>query len=425
MQDNQAQAASAAKDARLGITISVLATTIIASYTAGAMPVFADGLQKHFGLDYGQLGMLLAVGTVGSLISLVLVGPLTQLWGLRRVLFVALWGSGIGYLLLGVSRSLFLFAPALLFLALFSASLGISVPAFLVRIYPALRRRMLTVSLLSSAIPGLLYPLLAQYLLGIVTSDGTGRSFAWVLHIPFLVVGCAVAIMPLWLLAMLRGTPEAADARETGRIHWHTLTRPSTLGIFVLMGFHASADGGLCTWYPKMMGTQIGRLPLAPGTVMSLMAAAYLLSRSTLALAPEGVLQRALLVLPGPIGTALLLTGLWSGHPLLLCICLPLGALFWSLEWPAMLSELASRAGEDFASWLAAALIVCGVMNAGVINMVGQLGQVTGDLRVGLTVASLGFVIFGAGSYFAGLGRHTAQGDIPQSIAPSDGHEST
>ncbi len=406
MENDRPQAEGDGKDGRLGLIIFILAVDIIARYCGTSLPVFADRVRSYFQLDYGGLGMLLSAGAVGGLVSLVLVGLMSQLWGVRRLLIATLWGVGVSYLLLGLGRNLPLFSAGLILLGLFMAPLAISVPAFLIKTYPALKRRMLTVSLISGSLPGALFPLFAQYLLGSVGADGSNRSFAKLLHIPLLICGTGVVLAASLLSALARNSRgNANNDQVTRRIRWRDLTRASTLGIFVLMGLHAAADGGVASWIPMLLESQQTHLPLAPGLVLSLYSVAYVISRLALAALPEGYLQRLLLVLPGPVGGILFIFGVWSGNLLFMCIALPLGGLFWSLEYPVILTEVAHRAGDEFPSWYAAAMLVFQVMSVGCVNLVGQLGQATGDLRIGISVAAAGFILFGIASYFSSLGR--------------------
>ncbi len=403
MDNDEARAAADGRYGRSGITAILLAFAVIATYGTGVIAVFLDGIQAHFGLDYAQLGLFLTLGTAGSLASLTLIGPLSQTLGLRRLLLISFGGVALAFLVLGLGRSLMLFCAGLLLLGIFRTSMSTCVPAYLVRIYPELKRRMLSVSLVSGSIPGIAYPLLAQYLLTTVTADR--HDFAWVLHVPFLTCGVIVLLMPLSLRGVLPKTPVPADGKGTGRISWRAFTRPRALGLFLLLAVHASADGSLCSWYPKFMHAQQLPLPLSPGVVLSLMSVAYMLSRLGLAFLPEKYLQRLLLVVPGPLGAGLVLIGIWSGDPLLICVCYPLGAFFWSLEYPPLLSEMADRAGDHFASWLAAGFLMCALFQAAAVNLIAQIGQTTGDLRLGVSAAVLGFALFGLGSYLSGLGK--------------------
>ncbi len=406
MDNNGPEAAKVANDGRLGLIILILAAAILAAYCGTTLPVLADRLRSYFSLEYGGLGMLLSAGAVGGLVAVVLVGLIAQLWDVRQLLMGILSGIGLSYLLLGLGRNLAAFSTGLVLLGLFMAALSISVPAFLIKSYPALKRRMLTVSMISSAVPGALFPLLAQYLLGSVGADGTNASFARLLHIPLLICGIGVLVSPV-VLAALGGNPtmNRQNERAARRIRWRDLTRVSTLGIFVLMGLHASADEGVAKWFPMLLESQGRALPLAPGLVLSLYSVAYFVSRLVLAALPEGYLQRLLLVLPGPVGGLLLILGVWSGNLLLMCLALPLGGLFWSLEYPVVLTEVAHRAGDEFPSWYAAAMLVFQAMGVVCVNLVGQLGQATGDLRIGISAAAAGFILFGIGSYFSSLGR--------------------
>ncbi len=390
--------------ARLVLTALTLLLAMAATYAFVAFPVFAHRTRQHFGLTESYLGFLLSSGAIGSLLSLLLVGPATERLGARRMLQLCLFGTGVAFVVAGIGRSLYVFQAGLVLAGFFGAAKAVSVPTFLICLYPDLRRRMVTVSLISLAIPGISFPVLGQWLLARVAEDGL--PFAAVLHGPFLVTGI-ILVVGQFLLGFSGKTVEERAAQAGDRPEFRlrdVLTAPALL-IILCATLHAGADNAVYGWLPTFLESEWEVLPIGTGVMLGLYSLAYAVSRMILAALPEGRGQRAFLVAPGPIGGALLIVALWFAGPLAIALIYPLAAFMISVEYPALLAEIRESTPARFSAIYGASIWTTSVMTILNVNLIGQLGQRTGDLRVGLTIAALGFIAFGAIALLTGMGR--------------------
>ena len=166
---------------------------------------------------------------------------------------------------------------------------------------------------------------------------------------------------------------------------------------------------------------------------MALCALAYVVSRSVLVVVPEGRGRRTLLVLPGLIGGGILLAAIWMDSPAALFWGYPLASFAWSADYPALMGEAARRTPRYVASLFAVSMILTQVATAGVAygvgyfiktatateGMVSALRWLVGvelsvpwwmpDHRWAITIAPLGFILFGLVAAVAGLGREKAE----------------
>ena len=71
--------------------------------------------------------------------------------------------------------------------------MGVAIPAFLIALFPALKRRMFSVMLVASAAPSMLYPQLADQLLK-WSEEGGDQAFGVVLATPFAVTGAVLVL---------------------------------------------------------------------------------------------------------------------------------------------------------------------------------------------------------------------------------------
>ncbi|MFW5866780.1 MAG: MFS transporter, partial [Armatimonadota bacterium] len=286
----------------------------------------------------------------------------------------------------------------------FGAAKAVSLPTFLICLYPAFRRRMVTISLISLAVPGIVLPILAERLLAM--ADAGTLAFPMALHLPFL-IGGALLVAGQFLLSFAgvagEEEPEAGADRPQFKLR-SVLTAPALL-IILMATLHAGADNAVYGWLPKFLRSEWDTLPIGTGVMLGLYSAAYAISRLGLAALPEGWGQRAFLVLPGPIGGILLIAAIWFGGPLMVALAYPLAALFISVEYPTLLAEIRESSPARFSAIYGASIWTTSLLTILNVNLIGQVGQRTGDLRLGLTIAALGFIAFGAIAYFTGLGR--------------------
>ncbi len=390
---------------RASMAALALSLCMVAVYAFVAFPVFAHRAQQYFGISEGYLGLLLSSGAIGSLFSLLLMGPVTDRLGPRRTLQLSLVGTGGGFLMCAMVMGgrLFLFQAGLLTIGFFGAAQAVSLPTFLICVYPQWRRRMVTISLVSVAVPGVLFPIFAQWLIAAV--DAGALEFADALHAPF-ALGALILMLGQILLNFGEGVGEAEEAREERpRFELRSILTGPALLIILCATLHAGADNALYGWLPKFLESRFEALPIGPGVMLGLYSAAYTVSRLLLAALPEGVGQRVFLALPGPIGAALLIAATWLGGPLAIALAYPLAALFFSVEYPALLAEIRETSPAHFSAIYGALMWTTSLLTIVNVNLIGQVGERLGDLRIGLTIAALGFIAFGLIAFITGMGR--------------------
>ncbi len=389
---------------RLAMSIVALTLAMVAAWAFAAFPVYAHRVQQHFGISEARLGLLLSAGAIGSLFSLLLVGPAIDRLGVRRMLQVCLAGTGVAFLVCGLGRGLGIFQLGLMLSGFFGAAQAVSLPTFLICRYPRRQRRMVTIGLISLAVPGAAFPMLAQWLLS--ATDAGALDFAAALHGPFLIAGAILVVGPL-LLTMGREDDGRADEERPTLSLRGILTVPALL-IILCATLHAGADNALYGWLPKFLESRYATLPIGTVVMLGLYSAAYAISRLVLAALPEGTGQRAFLVLPGPIGGALLIAVIWLGGPLEIAIVYPLVGLLIAVEYPTLLAEIRESSAARFSAIYGASIWVSSLVTIASLNLIGRLGERTGDLRIGLTIATLGFVGFGVVALVSGMGRRAA-----------------
>jgi MFS family permease len=396
------------RDGRLALALIVIGLQMLGAYTFAVMPVFAQAVQTHFALTDGGLGFLLGCGTLGSLISLLLVGPATARFGARRLLQLCLVGVGLGMVCMGLGRELLVFEAGLIVAGFFGSAMGVTASVFLMALYPALRRRMLTISLMSISAPGIVFPILAQRMMSAARAGLV--DFATILHTPFLIAGATLIALQFSLsLAARNGASSDTERREPfdARV---LLSGPALL-VILLATLHAASDNALWQWMPKFMESSFDELAIGTGTMLALVSVVYVLSRMGLAALPEGYGQRTFLVLPGLLGGSILLAVIWVGGPLAIALGYPLAAFMFSVEYPTLLSEVRASSAARFSTIFAAAVWISNLVTVLEVNLIGQIGERTGDLRIGLSVAAAGFVAFGLIALATGMGRGRQQLD--------------
>ncbi|MGD9497333.1 MAG: sugar MFS transporter [Armatimonadota bacterium] len=391
---------------RLAMSLVALALAMVSAYGFVTFPVYAHGAQEHFGITEGRLGLLLSSGAIGSLFSLLLVGPATDRLGSRRMVRACLAGSGLAYLVCGIGRSLLSLQIGLILAGFFGAAMAASLPAFLICQYPAWRRRMVTISLVAIAAPGVIFPLIGQWLLSRVDAGVLG--FAPALHLPFLAAGI-VLVGGQFILHLGRVTDEAGEGPPAD-FRLRSILSCSALVIIVCAMLHAGSDNGLYGWLPTFMERRFDSLPIGTGLMLGLYSLAYAIARLFLAALPEGFGQRAFLRLPGPIGGGLIIAVIWLGGPLAIGVVYPLVGLLVALEFPALLAEIRETTPARFSAIYAASIWSGNLLGIANANLIGQIGERTGDLRIGLTLAACGFIGFGVIALVTGMGRHEAAG---------------
>ncbi len=388
------------------------AVVILFTLTAyhGVMTVFGPRIREYFSLSVEQYGTMIGLGGLGQNVSLLLVGLMISRFGVRRITELALGGIGGCFVLIGLGANLLFLKVSLALHGLFSGLSRVALPAFLVALYPSRKRRMISVQLVCWSAMGIVIPLWANQLLR-WTREGGDRAFVNLFFGPFLIAGCIVmagwALLSLSRQPALQGSdPSSTEGQNTTgeRLRFRELLGVRPLIIVVLVTLHASADGTIFQFLPFFMKHHFDQLSLA-AWALSGHNVAYLITRSLLSLMPEGVGQRAILTLAGPIGGSLLLVMLWQDHAITVPLIYTLASLFYAAEFPVLLSEISSRSMGHFASVMSGAYLVSNAASFLLLKGIGRMVDTTGDYRVALSVVACGFIAFGLVAALAGLGK--------------------
>ena len=413
--------AEASSRRRRRLAIAVLLFFNLTSYS-GVIDVFSPRLREYFSLTFEQWGTMTGLGSLGQTVSLLLVGLVIARFGVRRITELSLGGVGGCFLLIGQGASLLALKVALGLQGLFSGFSRSSLPAYLVALYPSHKRRMISLQLTCGSVMGIVVPLWANQLL-IWSREGGQEALARLFFSPFLVAGCVVLCG--WAVLSFSRQPAFQSVQTAGE---HLRLRPllgiRPLAIVLLVTLHASADGTVYSFLPMFMDHHFQELPLAPAWALVGHNVAYLITRTLLSLLPEGMGQRAILTLAGPIGGSLLLVMLWQGNALSVPLIYTLASLFYAAEFPVLLSEISSRSMAHFAAVMSGGYLVSNLTSFLLMKGTGRLVDTTGDFRVALSVAACGFIAFGLVAAVAGLGKSppsrntTTSPDFPQKSDP-------
>ena len=399
--------AEASSRRRRRLAIAVLLFFNLTAYS-GVIDVFSPRLREYFSLSFEQWGTMTGLGSLGQTASLLLVGLVIARFGVRRITELSLGGVGGCFLLIGQGASLLALKVALGLQGLFSGFSRSALPAYLVALYPSYKRRMISLQLTCGSVMGIAVPLWANQLL-IWSREGGHQELARLFFSPFLVAGCLVLCG--WALLSFSRQPELQGAQTPGeRLHLRPLLGIRPLAIVLLVTLHASADGSVYSFLPMFMDHHFKELPVAPAVALAGHNVAYFITRSLLSLLPEGMGQRAILTLAGPIGGSLLLVMLWQGNALSVPLIYTLASLFYAAEFPVLLSEISSRSMAHFAAVMSGGYLVSNAVSFLLMKGTGRLADTTGDFRVALSVAACGFILFGLVAAVAGLGKRPRAG---------------
>ena len=383
------------------LAAAVLILAMMTSYN-GVMPVFASRICEYFSLTVEQYGTMIGLGGLAQIPALLLVGLLIGRFGVRRITEFSIVGIGACFVILGLGANLLSLKCSIPANGFFAALSKVAMPAFLIALYPALKRRMISLQLVVFSSVGIAIPLWANQLLK-WSERGDDLVFSRLLFEPFLIVGCIVIVGGV--LLSLRSQPLLqVQHAKGGTLHVRELFRFRPLAIILLVALHVAADSTIYQYLPMFMEHEFGELRLG-AWALSGHAIAYVATRSLLSLLPEGVGQRRILTLAGPIGGLLILAMLWQGHAVFVPLIYTLASLAYAAEFPVLVSEISSRSMGHFGTILAAGHLVSNAAIFVLLKGTGRLFDTTGDYRVALSVAACGFIAFGVIVAATGLGK--------------------
>ncbi len=342
----------------------------------GMLPVFRERLQEFLSISKTEFGLLLTLGSVVGIAGALTGGWLVDRGGARRVLRICLVGSAVGMGAAACGGPWWVLLCGLCTLTLFSQPLNIATQAYLVRLFPTSRRRVLTLNLVFASLFSMGFSLLAERLLQM--SIAGVLDFGQVLYLPFAIM--AAVVLGAALIYRKRPRFEALPVRvgHTPKPWASFALGGGTILLASMMVIHVMCDMSAYYWMPTVLGSKSFELTrgqgIAPGTALAGSALAYVVSRGLLTFLPEHWGRRTMLVAPGLLGGGLLLAGVLSRSQPLLAAGYIAGAFCWSLEYPAILERL-SHDKEKFGSALALQTVAAGVMVFLMSTGMGYIGD--------------------------------------------------
>ncbi len=223
-------------------------------------------LRRTFDAPEWQLGLVAPAGTLGFLITVMLVGAFGNQFDTRRLLLVGVVGTALGVLGMGVAPSFLLFLVALVGQGLFTGVGRGSDRPLLSHLYPSQRGRIFGYYDMMWAVGATAGPLLVA---GAVAAGNWRLAY----------YGLGVAFVPVLALMLRLPTPNTAggdeplDLAELRRIVRRPEVVAMAAGLFLSTGF----EGGLFTWVTTFAQ---GELPGALATAsLSVLLAAYIPGR--------------------------------------------------------------------------------------------------------------------------------------------------
>lgn len=390
---------------RLLYALVITVIAVVIGYT-GVLPVFRGHLKEYLGIGDAGFGLLFSIGSLPSLISILLGGQLIDRWGPRRVIRVCIIGVGCAMLAVALGGQRFwIFLLAALLAGTFQGPLFIAISAYLGKLFPNHQRRVISLNLASASLGGMMFPLVAEGLLTLANRY-PGIDFRHILHVPFFLSG--VLLFSLSFIYRKRLTvsgrrlagKKMGDRRPWG---WRDLLLPRrSLALAALISLHGAVDSSLNIWMARFLeSASFPHHPVAPGLVLSGYSLAYLLSRGLLAMLPDSWGRRVLLIAPGMLGGAVFIAGLLSRSYIWTATAYVLGALCWSCEYPAIVSTLMRHDRRRFGAAMAMAGVITSIGMIIILNAMGLMTQRIGEEHMwkGMLMLACGFPIVGIGAW--------------------------
>lgn len=388
---------------RRKVNLSLAVVALITLTSCGSVfPVFGTQIREQFDLTAEQYGTMMALPSLGHIPATLLVGPAIILLGVRRITESSMVGVGLSFLLIGIGASLLPLKLGMLAGGFCSALTAVACPSFLIALFPTYKRRMMSIQLVAGAASAMIFPLLANQLLHWFKSGKL--EFEMALFAPFLVIGTLLIVGGL-LLALGKQTHAHTQLETPSKIRLRDLLSRRSLLIVLLLSLHGSADNVVYSFLPMFMEDHFKVLPIAPALALSGHGLAYVTTRSILSVLPEGLGQRAILTLAGPLGGTMVIIALWSESPIAVPIIYTVASLCFAAEFPTLVSEISSRSTAHFGSLFAVSLLVGDLATFGLLKFTGRLFDRTGDFRVALSFAACGFIAFGVIAAVSGIGK--------------------
>ena len=376
-------------------TISIVLACATMYYQV--LPFFGEQLQNYYGISLQQFGLLLGSGMIPGAITVFIAGMFIERWGPLAVLGALFLFSAFGMTIAAVGTTWKIMLVGYVFMACSYGSVYLCVQSLLIQFFPTRRRQMISLSLIITSVLGILLPLWAE-ILQTLSENILRIEFSQVLHIPFGVLAGGLFVAGLIYLRLFRGSRLSTRSQgyELPRLNIHL--PKGSWSLVLILGIHGSCDMALFAWIPRILESEsYARITFRPGVVMSAFMLMYTISRCFLALLPDRIGKRALVVVPGILGGIVALLGVISKNQALTSIGLIVGAFFWSLELPCGLSLLAKRDTDTFAKAQAIVIFLWGIGGFLLTSFIGFFAEIVpaAGLWSMLMLPLAGYPLFG------------------------------
>lgn len=401
MSDTRESSGRDASDRRW--TITILAFVALSGLGMQMRGALIPELQKagQFGIGEGVAGLIAPAGTLGYVVTVLLVGAIAGRLAARRTILIGLVVSAVGVLGMGLAPGFGVFLGLLVVRGLGTGVVrGLDRP-ILSHLYPEARGRVFNLYDLAWAVGSALGPVVMSLAIGLQGAAFVYRGGSITLGpIELLAEGQAligggwrlayfalfVGFLALILAVTRLDTPSIDQERALDWAAVRDLARVPAVGATVLaLAFHTGLEGALFIWLPTF-GIQVSDLGQAQANVLlSVFTVAYVPGRAFYTITSERfgygrlVVAIELLVLPVFVGTFFFAEGwlVFAGVGLL-------GALV-SGVFPTVVAFGTEAAPEYSAPINAVSLATGSVMLAAVPVVIGVLiGQV--GIRAALLV---------------------------------------
>lgn len=372
------------QDRRL-LTYAILGAQAAMAVTSMLPPVFAGWLEGYFGIQKTALGLLFTVGSVGGAVAGLVAGWVADRYGRRLTLAASLGCMTLGYAGCGVATSYLPFMAASLLAGLGAGGFAVVGAAALCAAYPTQTRRVMGQFQLAAAAGFCAGPVLLNVLLEAArarATDGWAPSF----HLPFVVVGAALAVAALVVGRGGRRAESDGSGAETGDVlqplsPWPRL---ATAAVLLLAALHAG-EATMSYWFVRYCEARFSPAVFPPAWGLSIYGAAFVVGRIILSTRAEGVGQFRWLIVPGLVGGTLYLGVILAPGQLAATVALALAGVLISMEYPTLMGLAARVWPEHSATMLGAA----GLTNLGATVLYSTLVGAMLDRGVALQTAML------------------------------------
>jgi MFS family permease len=335
--------------------------------------------------DLHGIGSAAAFAAVawGSAVGIIIAGLITE-WAqpraaLRWSLLLAAVGLAAASAVHGVALALAIGGACAGL-----AGIPVAAAALLPRLWPDAPRRLYALQLATMSSAMIVFPVLADALHAPFHARGLGIAAP-------VFLACAI----VFAIASFRLPPMASrPARDQ-----EPAGKPSLALILALaatMGaLHGGVDNTLFQWAPSFYAGSFGTAPFPPAWILSGFSASYVIGRLLLGILPDGVGERALLIVPGIAGGTLLLCALSSSSYQASAALYVAASLCYGLEYPALIGAIGRFAPRRLGAVLAASSAGSALIWAALTPLVGALAGTT-SLRKALMMLPVGYIAFGA-----------------------------